>query len=61
MPGEIVNFPGVSAPYEVPERPDLVLRTDRSSVDAVRRSNHDTAHPARRAALSRMTHKQNWG
>ncbi len=32
--GEIVNFPGVSAPYEVPENPDLVLRPDQASVDA---------------------------
>ncbi len=31
--GEIVNFPGVSAAYETPEQPDLVLRTDQSSVD----------------------------
>lgn len=32
--GEIVNFPGVSAPYEVPENPDLVLRPDQASIDA---------------------------
>jgi bifunctional enzyme CysN/CysC len=25
--GEIANFPGVSAPYETPESPDLVLNT----------------------------------
>ena len=31
--GEIVNFPGVSASYEVPAAPDLVLDTARLSVD----------------------------
>jgi bifunctional enzyme CysN/CysC len=31
--GEIANFPGVSAPYETPESPDLALRTDQSSID----------------------------
>jgi bifunctional enzyme CysN/CysC len=31
--GEIVNFPGVSAPYEPPSSPDLSLRTDQLSVD----------------------------
>jgi bifunctional enzyme CysN/CysC len=31
--GEIPDFPGVSAPYEVPARPDLVVDTSRSSVD----------------------------
>ena len=32
--GEIVDFPGVSAPYDVPKSPDLVLPTDQLSVDA---------------------------
>ncbi len=32
--GEIVDFPGVSAPYDVPKSPDLVLATDQLSVDA---------------------------
>jgi bifunctional enzyme CysN/CysC len=32
--GEIEDFPGVSAPYDVPARPDLVLRTDELSVEA---------------------------
>ena len=33
--GEISDFTGISAPYEVPERPELVLETaDRSAVDA---------------------------
>ena len=31
--GEIAHFPGVSAPYEVPEAPDLALSTDQSPVD----------------------------
>lgn len=31
--GEIANFPGVSAPYEVPTSPDLVLNTHEISVE----------------------------
>ncbi len=31
--GEILNFTGISAPYEAPETPDLVLDTARLSVD----------------------------
>ncbi|HAY80341.1 MAG TPA: bifunctional sulfate adenylyltransferase subunit 1/adenylylsulfate kinase [Planctomycetaceae bacterium] len=31
--GEMPNFPGVSAPYDVPENPDLVLPTHELSVD----------------------------
>jgi len=31
--GEIANFPGVSAPYEAPENPDLVLATHELSID----------------------------
>ncbi len=31
--GEIANFPGVSAPYETPEQPDLVVRADQCSID----------------------------
>jgi bifunctional enzyme CysN/CysC len=31
--GEIANFPGVSAPYEPPAQPDLVLRTAEAPVD----------------------------
>ncbi len=31
--GEIANFPGVSAPYDVPESPDLVLAPDQTSID----------------------------
>ncbi len=31
--GDIANFPGVSAPYEVPSSPDLVLRPDQLSTD----------------------------
>jgi len=34
LAGEIPEFTGVSSPYEVPERPDLALDTDRLSVDA---------------------------
>lgn len=32
--GDIANFPGVSAPYEAPQSPDLVLATDVLSVQA---------------------------
>ena len=32
--GEIHQFTGVSAPYEVPEHPDLVVDTSQASVDA---------------------------
>ena len=31
--GEIEGFPGISAPYEVPEHPDLRLRTDQQGVE----------------------------
>lgn len=31
--GEIPNFTGISAPYEAPVDPELVLRTDESDVD----------------------------
>jgi adenylyl-sulfate kinase len=31
LAGEITNFTGVSDPYEPPEQPDLVVRTDRES------------------------------
>jgi bifunctional enzyme CysN/CysC len=31
--GEIAMFPGVSAPYEAPATPDLVLHTDRTAVN----------------------------
>jgi bifunctional enzyme CysN/CysC len=30
--GEIADFPGISAPYEPPARPDLILQTDRTNV-----------------------------
>ena len=45
--GEIVNFPGVSAPYEAPAGPDLVLRPI-GHRRAMRGTNHAAAHPARR-------------
>lgn len=32
--GEIPDFTGISAPYEAPESPDLVIDTDRAGVDA---------------------------
>jgi bifunctional enzyme CysN/CysC len=32
--GEIANFPGISAPYDVPSQPDLVLETATCGVDA---------------------------
>jgi bifunctional enzyme CysN/CysC len=31
--GEIANFPGVSAPYDVPPQPDLVVRLDQDSIE----------------------------
>jgi adenylylsulfate kinase-like enzyme len=30
--GEIADFTGISAPYEEPEHPELVVRTDESDV-----------------------------
>jgi len=32
--GEIPNFTGISAPYEAPDRPELVLQTSESDIDA---------------------------
>ena len=32
--GEIKNFTGVSDPYEPPENPEIILETDRLSIDA---------------------------
>jgi bifunctional enzyme CysN/CysC len=32
--GEIANFTGVSAPYEAPESPEVVVHTDTDDVDA---------------------------
>ena len=31
--GVLANFPGVTAPYEPPQEPDLVLHTDQTPVD----------------------------
>ncbi len=31
--GEITNFTGINAPFEAPEKPDLVIHTDRYPVD----------------------------
>ena len=31
--GEIKNFTGLSAPYEVPDNPDLILETDNTSIE----------------------------
>jgi adenylylsulfate kinase len=31
--GEIADFTGISAPYEAPDRPDIVVATDRLSID----------------------------
>ena len=31
--GEIPNFTGISAPYEAPENPEIVLNTEKSSVE----------------------------
>jgi adenylylsulfate kinase len=36
--GEILEFTGVSSPYETPNHPDLVLRTDQQSIKACTRS-----------------------
>jgi adenylylsulfate kinase len=33
LKGEIKNFTGIDAPYEVPEEPDVVVRTDIESVE----------------------------
>ena len=33
MSGEITNFTGISAPYEAPEQPELVVNTDEQTVD----------------------------
>jgi len=30
---EIKNFTGISSPYEAPENPDLILDTDKESLD----------------------------
>lgn len=32
--GKIAEFTGISAPYEVPEKPEITLRTDQEDVDA---------------------------
>jgi bifunctional enzyme CysN/CysC len=32
--GEILNFTGISAPYEEPESPEVVVRTHEEDVDA---------------------------
>ena len=32
--GEIADFTGISAPYEAPENPEVVVRTDRQGVEA---------------------------
>ncbi|HET7627063.1 MAG TPA: adenylyl-sulfate kinase [Bacillales bacterium] len=31
--GEIKNFTGISAPYEAPEKPELMVETDRQSIE----------------------------
>jgi len=33
MQGEISNFTGISAPYEVPKNPEMVVYTDKETVD----------------------------
>ena len=32
--GKLANFTGIDSPYEVPEAPELHLRTDRLTIDA---------------------------
>jgi adenylyl-sulfate kinase len=34
LAGEIAHFTGVSDPYEPPDRPDVVVRSDRDDIDA---------------------------
>ncbi len=31
--GEIAHFTGISSPYEIPERPEITIHTDRESLD----------------------------
>ena len=31
--GEVPNFTGIDSPYEIPEHPDLILRTDQLSIE----------------------------
>ena len=31
--GEIKNYTGISAPYEIPDNPDLILNTDQASIE----------------------------
>jgi adenylylsulfate kinase len=31
--GEVTNMTGISAPYEEPERPDLIIETDKLSLE----------------------------
>ena len=33
LSGEIKNFTGVSDPYEAPENPEIMLRTDQETID----------------------------
>jgi adenylylsulfate kinase-like enzyme len=33
--GELPDFTGVSAPYEVPDRPDLIVDTNAATIEAV--------------------------
>lgn len=35
--GEIKNFTGISAPYEAPENPELVLDSDNKGIEALAR------------------------
>ncbi len=38
--GEIRNFTGISAPYEVPENPDLILDSDHKSISEIVEETH---------------------
>jgi len=38
--GEIPNFTGISAPYEVPENPDLILDSDHKSISEIVEETH---------------------
>ena len=37
--GQIPNFTGISSPYEEPLQPDLVIKTDKISVNNARKRN----------------------
>jgi adenylylsulfate kinase len=50
--GEIKDFTGVSAPYEPPTDPEIVVHTDRESLEASVTSIIDRLRPRLRAEIS---------